>query len=482
MFSITNTHSNMEKPININPSILYAIELLSENKEHNQDKALDIIKSVISNYDKDIYPDYSQGLAGIGYGIQYMINNGYIKGNADEILKNFDKYLFSNVHFYLHTDLSHTTGLVGIASYFMARLEDKNASDNNIQTLICKSVILTIIDIISARLNINGYTYPIFNGLKSLNQTEKKDIRDFVISTMKYNICNCLSNKILHNIQFCLTQEEKVYEGDSGDLSDMTIIIPIRIDSGERRENLNTVVQLYLEQTKAQIIILEADSIPHVHMDSTNRVRYYFYEDTNPIFHHTHYRNELIKLTNTNIIAVWDADIIVPLEQLHKSVIDIKKNNIIFSTPYDGICYNVPNNISDRFRTNLNMNELECMKNRMHNFFGALTIGGVFLVEREKYIEIGMENEFFVGWGPEDIERLKRITILDLPVSRISGSIYHLYHPRKLNSSYANSDHNIKAHQELLHICQMSKTELLKYIQSWKWRNTSNSKFRKKHR
>ena len=201
MYSLTNTHSNMEKPININPSILYAIELLSGNKKQNQDKALDIIKSVLSTYDKNIYPDYSLGLAGIGYGIQYMINIGYIEGNADEILINFDKYLFSNVHFYLHTDLSHETGLVGIALYFMARLEDKNASDNNIQTLICKSVILTIIDIISARLNINGYTYPIFKGLKALNQIEKKDIRDFANNTIKYNICNSMSNKILHNIQ-----------------------------------------------------------------------------------------------------------------------------------------------------------------------------------------------------------------------------------------------------------------------------------------
>lgn len=462
----------MERPININQSILYAINLLSENKEQNKDKAFNIINYVIANYDKNMYPDYSQGLAGIGYGIQYMINTGYIEGNADEILINFDKYLFSNVHFYLHTDLSHATGLAGIASYFMARLEDKNASDNNIQTLICKSVILTIIDIISARLNVNGYTYPIFKGLKPLNQIEKKDIWNFAISNMKYNICNSLSNKILDNIQSNITQEKKVDEYNCEDLNDMTIIIPIRIDSEERKENLNTIVQLYLEQTKAKIIVLEADSSQHVHIDNRKRVRYYFIEDANPIFHHTHYRNELIKLANTDIIAVWDADIIVPLEQLQKSVIDIKRNNIIFSTPYDGICYNVPNNISDRFRKNVNINELECMKNIMHNFFGALTVGGVFLIKRKKYMEIGMENEFFFGWGPEDIERLKRVTILDLPVSRISGSIYHLYHPRKLNSSYENTEHKIKAHQELLHICQMSKTELLKYIQSWNWINT----------
>ena len=44
----------------------------------------------------------------------------------------------------MHTDLTHATGLMGIASYFFGRLEDPNASDNNLSTLTSKSVLLSI--------------------------------------------------------------------------------------------------------------------------------------------------------------------------------------------------------------------------------------------------------------------------------------------------------------------------------------------------
>ena len=76
----------MKIPLNIHPDILYAIRLLSKRRTENMDKAISIIKNTVSDYDTDRYPDYSTGLAGIGYGIQYMICTGLIDANGDEVL------------------------------------------------------------------------------------------------------------------------------------------------------------------------------------------------------------------------------------------------------------------------------------------------------------------------------------------------------------------------------------------------------------
>lgn len=84
----------MKIPLNIHPDILYAIRLLSKRRTENMDKAISIIKNTVSDYDTDRYPDYSTGLAGIGYGIQYMICTGLIDANGDEVLSEFDRYLF----------------------------------------------------------------------------------------------------------------------------------------------------------------------------------------------------------------------------------------------------------------------------------------------------------------------------------------------------------------------------------------------------
>lgn len=289
----------MEAPQNIRPEILSAIRLLSEDINVNMDKAVSIIENTVYNYDLSIYPDFSTGLAGIGYGIQYLICTGLMEAVADEVLEECDQYLFSAVCFCMHTDLTHATGLMGIASYFLGRLEDHDASDDNLSTV------------------------------------------------------------------------------------------------------------------RSHILVSE--------------------------------------------------------KQLYKAVNDIRNRHAILSYPYDGVCCSLSSDISDKFRDTLDWGALLSEKEKYPTMFGQLTVGGIFVVDRERYMLAGMENEYFIGWGPEDIERLKRLTILNLPVSRVTGRIYHLCHPRKLNSGYVDQFQNLSAKKELLRICRMSKIDLLKEIADWSW-------------
>lgn len=61
---------------------------------------------------------------------------------------------------------------------------------------------------------------------------------------------------------------------------------------------------------------------------------------------------------------------------------------------------------------------------------GRPSVGGAFLVNKTKYLETGGENEGFYGWGPEDVERVKRLEILELPIARTKGALY-IHHERK---------------------------------------------------
>lgn len=460
----------MNLPQNINSEIASAIQLLSVDCIKNRKIAIAMIESVIAAYDTKQYPSFSVGLAGIGCGIQYVIKEKIIQAVADEVLAEIDENLFLSVYFRDHLDLSHATGLTGIASYFFYRLEDEKASDGNLCTLTCKSALLSILDILSARFGLNGYSYPLFYNQLQLSRQEKVDIKSFLLQFIQYDICDSQAVRALEglsseglqntNIPTCLV---------SDDLSDVTIIIPIRIDSLERKENLNTILSLYTLLTNINIIILEADIVQSVDVRKYGMVEYIFRKDDNPVFYRTHYLNEMIKLAKTPILAVWDADVFVPLEQLHQSVDAIRRGQNVLSYPFDGMCYNIPADISICFRNQLNFSVLESGKMLMPTLFGLLTVGGVFLVNREEYIKAGMENEFFVGWGPEDSERLKRITILGLPVLRVRGAIYHLWHPRKLNSGFIDNNQNLQGKKELIRICRMTKQELQAEISTWKW-------------
>jgi hypothetical protein len=88
------------------------------------------------------------------------------------------------------------------------------------------------------------------------------------------------------------------------------------------------------------------------------------------------------------------------------------------------------------------------------------SVGGAFLVNKEKYLLAGGENENFYGWGPEDVERVKRMEILEYPIPRSKGSCYHLYHPRILETGVNKEELLTHNQKMLLNTCNKTKEEL----------------------
>ena len=66
------------------------------------------------------------------------------------------------------------------------------------------------------------------------------------------------------------------------------------------------------------------------------------------------------------------------------------------------------------------------------------------------------------------MERVKRMEILGLPVSRASGVLYHLFHYRYENSRFYSSRLEEESRKEFLKVCGMYKDQLKHYIQTWK--------------
>ena len=113
--------------------------------------------------------------------------------------------------------------------------------------------------------------------------------------------------------------------------------------------------------------------------------------------------------------------------------------------------------------------DVEYLKSRrMQSVFGRKFCGGVFFVHRERYFECGGENEHFTGWGPEDAERLRRVSILGHKVCWTNASqAYHLNHPRGKNSDFFEEEATIRLRKELCKVCSMDQEELKHYIESW---------------
>jgi len=250
-------------------------------------------------------------------------------------------------------------------------------------------------------------------------------------------------------------------------LKDITFIIPLRIDCKERKENLEIVVSYLLKHYETNIMVLEADNEEKIKLpDHVNKV---FIRDNDPVFHHSRYRNYMIKRSATPFISLWDADTIAPTDQVLQACEMLRSNETDFVFPFDGRYYQTHTIFKSLYREIMDVEVLKFNIGKMYLMYGSHFIGGAIMMDRKKYCDAGMENENFYGWSPEDYERIIRCQILGYRVTWIEGPLFHLYHPRGKNSWFYSNETNIRARKEFLKICRMSQKELKKYVSGDDW-------------
>ena len=122
------------------------------------------------------------------------------------------------------------------------------------------------------------------------------------------------------------------------DLTDVTFMIPIRVDSLVRLENLMLTTRLLTEHFNCHIIVLEADTCNNgiIRNMLGKRVEYYFVEDDDAVFYRTRYINRMTEKVETPFLCIWDADVVVPVPQIAEAVGKMRTEGFEVALPYDG--------------------------------------------------------------------------------------------------------------------------------------------------
>jgi len=251
------------------------------------------------------------------------------------------------------------------------------------------------------------------------------------------------------------------------DLKDVSFLILVKIDSVDRLENIKAVIQYLTTWFDTNILLLETDETSK--LDKClfpPEVQYTFVKIDNPRLNRPKYNNQLINMATTPYISIYDADIIFPLHQIVQAVEVLRKGTHAMVSPYDGNFAGVDMLLKAMFLKLPDPALFEANRKKIstgtHRSFG-----GAILMNREVYKQCGMENENLYLWGPDDIERVKRMDILGYPTKRIPGNLYHLHHGRGVDSVYCTIEDRCQMLGEYLNICSMKKNELQTYIKSW---------------
>lgn len=252
-------------------------------------------------------------------------------------------------------------------------------------------------------------------------------------------------------------------------LQDVTFVIPVRIESEERKKNLETILKVLNRDFSTSIIVREGDKKQKFYPpDNIDNLTYEFIYDEEETFNRTYHRNQLLHKARTPYVGVWDTDAIAIPEQVAEAVNCLRLNKAVMAFPYDGRFYMLNELLSKLFRRYMDYNILTATAALMNPMHGFNSLGGAFIVNKEEYLNAGGENENFCGWDAEDDERVKRMEVLELPLYFAQGVMYHLWHPKGQSSRFANLEVEIRNRKTLLKTCASDRETLLKEISLWK--------------
>jgi predicted glycosyltransferase involved in capsule biosynthesis len=258
-------------------------------------------------------------------------------------------------------------------------------------------------------------------------------------------------------------------KNEKKNLQDTTFLIPVRLDSIVRLENLIAVVNYIKDHIQSSIHVLEASAYNNglIKTYLGDHIHYRFIEDFDPIFHRTKYINQLIRSCDTPYIAVWDADVVIPSPKIISSVMLLRNNKAQFVIPYQFNCLETSEIIREKFIQTGNLSFLIKNAGKMKKIYTPNPVGGAFFCHRKTYKKIGMENEHFYGWGREDGERVVRAKGFGYEFVHIEGSMFHLTHERGVNSKFHSSRQDDIKLSEVFRIFSMTLEELQEEVKHW---------------
>ncbi len=235
---------------------------------------------------------------------------------------------------------------------------------------------------------------------------------------------------------------------------DLTFLIPIRLDTIDRLENTLATTQFLLSNFETNIRVAEFSSYSNGLLEKLldKSIRYSFQEDHDPILHRTRFLNQIAREVDTPLVAVWDTDVIVSVDQVEKAMEMLRTGEADFVYPYEKQFLDTSPILRDLFLQDGNIEVLEQNSKKMKEMYLPNPVGGAFLARMEAYREAGLENEDFYGWGMEDGERFYRWENLGYKIKRVPGPLFHLSHGRGINSVFHNIDHQFAKHKEVVRV------------------------------
>jgi hypothetical protein len=280
-------------------------------------------------------------------------------------------------------------------------------------------------------------------------------------------------------------------------LKDVTFIIPLQIETDDRLRNIILTTSFLLNTFDTNVIIKEVDEEPIFQqwalpaikriVGDTSGLNYIFekHNRNDDAFHRTKVLNDMVLLADTKIVVNYDSDIILPVSSYLEAVEKLKTCDVVY--PYrfgergerkvklDTQFDNKP--AIDTFEQHPEIKaylesgyDEKALEGKYFYYphqqgEGWAEYGMVQFFNKQVYLDGYLENENFIAYAPEDVERYHRWTLLGYDVQRVDNYAYHFEHKRTPNSWF-NNPFMQKNNQLWEYLKNLSKEQVIEYYEN----------------
>lgn len=254
-------------------------------------------------------------------------------------------------------------------------------------------------------------------------------------------------------------------------LKDVLFIIPIKIDSNDRLENTYLQLEYLTHHLDTNIVVGEEESKDGKYWleDYRDDIDYLKFPADISMFYKAKILNKAYKSYTHPIVVICDVDVLCRISSYIKAADMIRSGEYQIVCPFDGRTASVERDIIPLIKQRLDISVLDKYDLKTNDPKVSLACGAIIFIDREFYINCGMENENFVSYAPDDQERIHRVCKLGGKFGRDEDSeVFHLQHVR-YEDSKAGHEYWKQDVDEWHKVRDMTKGELLEYIDTWNW-------------
>jgi hypothetical protein len=215
-------------------------------------------------------------------------------------------------------------------------------------------------------------------------------------------------------------------------VAQFSYVITYRSDQGIRAANLCAVLHWLCEMRGVEVLLVEQDRTPHLVSDvlPPNCTHYFVYND-GP-FNRSWGLNVGFKRSSGSVVGFGDADLVTDARSL-MACYERCQQEFEAIKPYDQLVDLSPEEskciLDGNWKIDADRKRIPRDREAIGEF--VCFCGGMFLMRRRVYEQLGGFDERFLGWGGEDDAMTSKLSRLAKRSGVVTNQIaYHLWHER----------------------------------------------------